>query len=325
MPHPSFNLVANKILSFHNFILVSHKNPDGDAIASLTSLGMGLELMNKNVNIVTFDPIPETFGFLSGVEKIKNEIGELPEKCLVILLDCATIKRTGFEDNAALNNKIEIIAIDHHPKETGAIEGLICPKAAATAEIIFDLLEFLKIDIDHNIATSLLTGILTDTGGFKHSNTSPQTLRIAAKLLARGVSLTKITESVFGQKNLNILKIWGRALARIKIDPKIKMGTSIITNKDIEKENINPSEISGISSIMNTAREINFALLLTELNNTTKGSLRSEKEKGIDVAEIAKLFNGGGHKLAAGFEIKGNIKKNIADITEKISQKLKLH
>lgn len=325
MPHPSFNLIADKILSFDDFVLVSHKNPDGDAIGSLAGLGMGLELINKRVSIVVFDSIPKTFDFLSGVKKIKNEIGELPEKCLIILLDCATLKRTGFENNAALANKTEIICIDHHPKEAEAIDGLICPKAAATAEIIFTLLEFLKIDIDHNIATCLLTGILTDTGGFKHSNTSPKTLQIAAKLLARGVSLTKITESVFGQKDLNILKIWGRALARIKIDPKIKMGTSIITNKDIKKENINPSEISGISNIMNTAREINFALLLTEFNNTTKGSLRSEKEKGIDVAEIAKLFNGGGHKLAAGFEIKGNIKKNIADITEKISQKLKLH
>lgn len=317
-----FAFISNKINTFNDIILIGHKNPDGDAVGSLTALALGLESLNKNVQMAIIDPVPKMFAFLNGVNKITDKFTPSPNK-LIILIDCGTFKRTGFIIGENLKHQLNAICIDHHPREKDTVEGINCTNASATAEIIFELLNKLNIDINHTIAVSLLTGILTDTGGFQHSNTTSKTLKIAAKLLSRGVPLTKISESVFRHKDINILKIWGRALARIKIDPETKMATSIITKKEINKSDIKQSEISGISSIINTAREINFALLLTEFNNTTKGSLRSEKGKGINVAKIAQLFNGGGHPLAAGFEMEGGLKKNISKINTKITGNMK--
>lgn len=319
---PSIRPILQKINDFDRFVLIGHKNPDGDAVGSLTGLALGLEAINKQVEILLCDPVPKTFLFLPAIGRVKRDIGTITNKHLVILVDCAKLKRTGFEDLEGLSYN-NVVSIDHHLIEEGDIDGLKNPEASATAEIIYELLGYLGIEINNNIATCLLTGILTDTGGFQHSNTNSKTLKVTAKLLARGVPLTKISKAVFQKKDIGILKIWGRALARIKIDPEIKMATSVITQDDMDKSNLNPSEISGVSSMMNTAREINFALLLTELNNTTKGSLRSEKGRGIDVAEIAKLFNGGGHKLAAGFEVKGGLKKNISEISRKIVKRFK--
>ncbi len=135
--------------------------------------------------------------------------------------------------------------------------------------------------------------------------------------------MSKITKKIFRNKNKTTLKLWGRALARIKKDTKTGLAFSIITYDDLKKCGVSPEDLSGLSNIISTAQEARFALLLTEYEKgKLSGSLRSEKFKGVDVSRIAKLFNGGGHKFASGFKIEGSGKESFLKIKEKLEESL---
>jgi phosphoesterase RecJ-like protein len=153
-------------------------------------------------------------------------------------------------------------------------------------------------------------GILADTGKLQHSNTNPKVMHAAAELLNRGALVSKIFKTISSGNNFSTLKIWGKALEKAKINPKTGMIVTAITKKDLEECNASHEDTSEISSILNTVPETSFSLVLSERNDgVVKGSLRSEKYKGVDVSEIAHKFGGREHKLARGFEIKGKIKE----------------
>ena len=156
----------------------------------------------------------------------------------------------------------------------------------------------------------LLTGIYTDTGGFQHTNVSAKTLRVASELMSRGAKLRNISDNVSNHKSPSMLKLWGLALDRITHLPDIKLVYSVITRADIENVGATDQDLAGVVNLINTAAEDVAALLLYETGDgKIKGSLRTESSK-IDVARIAKLFGGGGHKKAAGFLIEGHLKKS---------------
>jgi phosphoesterase RecJ-like protein len=155
-----------------------------------------------------------------------------------------------------------------------------------------------------------MLGILSDTGVFQHSNTTPRIMEIASHLMKKGAPVSKIVQTTFSNKNICTLKLWGRAFDRAKINSRNGMIVSVLTEKDMEECSATTEDIAQVASILNTVPGTKFSLILSERGDgLVKGSLRSEEYKGVDVSKIAAQFGGGGHKLASGFEVKGRIQE----------------
>ncbi len=231
---------------------------------------------------------------------------------LIITVDTAATQQLGrfYEDNVKLFTDLPVINIDHHPsnEEFGRIN-YVDIMASATTEIVMGLIEEMeevteKSLFDEEVATLLLAGIITDTGSFQHSNTSPRSFANAAKLIKRGARQQEIIQHVYKTKHLTTLKLWGRVLSNIRIDKPHRFLWSMITKKDLQETGSNIDETGDIiDELMSNAPDIDVVLLLKEKEgNILSGSLRTISET-IDATVIAGLFGGGGHSKAAGFKI----------------------
>ena len=321
---PNFSEAINLIKSNKDILILTHKNPDGDAVGSVLGLAEALGCLDKNVECFSKDAVPDVFKFLPNVAIIKNQTN-LKNYDLVILLDCALFSRTGLNNIKDIVDSFNnLLVIDHHPErtvESGYLDSyasIVDCSASSTAVLIHNLLKELNLKITKDIAHCLLTGIFTDTGGFQHSNTDAQTLQAAAELMKKGPRVDKIAKNIFNSKSVSAIKLWGKALARIQRDENTEMVVSYLSKKDIEECGAKQEDISGLVSVINMVSDAKFSLLLTESDdNKIRGSLRSEEYKGIDVSRIAKSLGGGGHKLASGFEMKGG---DVKDGVEKIKE-----
>ncbi len=222
-------------------------------------------------------------------------------------------------------NNPNIITIDHHIDKGSSHIGKvkIIELASSTAEIIYHYLNYSKINIDQNIATCLLSGIIGDTGGFLHSNTSHKTLSIAGELLTKGVGINKITKQILNNKSLiDNSKNLGKILSNIKKYPEIGLVYLIINNQDFSSWYKAYSD--NLVSLINTVKDCKWALLLVEYDSgKTKASLRSEEYSGVDVSKFANFFGGGGHKLASGFKIDKKPEK-VLELLVKEAKKQKI-
>lgn len=320
--------LKEKVSGFSEYKIFTHKNPDGDALGSVLALKKILEAENKSAEVFVFSSIGRQFYFLPGIEKIriqKEFSGGADEPALFVLVDCASWPRTGFSffDFA----KKEAITIDHHPKKQGgeplAVE-IIDPSASSAAEIIFTLARKMNWKIDPEISFCLLAGILSDTGAFMHSNTSPEALAAVSALMKNGVNIKKIADNLFRKNEFpGRLKLFGEVLARVSLEPRIRMAFSFAKDGDMKKHGAKEEDLSGLANLLSGIPESGFGMLLIETGaGKIKVSLRSETHKGIDVARIARIFGGGGHKLAAGFEIEGKIEERFEMIKEKIAKEI---
>lgn len=231
---------------------------------------------------------------------------------LVIVLDCSEPSQLQYlyENNKQIFTENPVINIDHHPtnKYFGKVN-VVDPEASSTSEILVSIIESLGQNLmDANIATYLLTGIIYDTWSFQNSNTTPKALTVAAQLCATGARKEEIIRYVLKAKPVSTLKLWGRILANIKEDKEHKLVWSKITYNDLEECRV--GEEAQTSALMNQflghALGANVVLLLKEIEpKKIAGSFRTSKEGVINVAKLAKLFDGGGHPAAAGFIIEG--------------------
>jgi phosphoesterase RecJ-like protein len=309
--------VIEKIHSFNKILIMIHENPDGDTLAAASAIFQVLEKMQKTAEMVCKDDIPRPFLFLPETRKIKKDFlfGDFD---IILAIDCGDIRRTGFDlrlKNFARKKSKFLINIDHHPKNDLhkiANLNLVDYGASSTSEIIWEMLQRVNIEIDKNIATALLTGLYTDTGGFKHSNTSKKTLEIASELLKHGARIKLITRNVSLNKTVPAMKLWGVALTRLHRNSKLKIISSVITREDLKKCQASYEDIAGVVNLINTIPDSKAAILFFETpENTIRASIRTEASS-VDVSRLAAIFGGGGHKKAAGFTIDGRfeIQKN---------------
>jgi phosphoesterase RecJ-like protein len=304
--------VFNFLNKYKNYLVIIHQKPDGDCVASSLAIKLYLENLKKNCQIVLVDRLYEKYQILPGADEIKEV--ENVQKFLkqnrfqaVIAIDCGALALSGIDRKILA--KYPILNIDHHPiKELFGDINYVFPQAAATSEILYDLFKLWKIRLDRKMATLLFTGILTDTGGFKHSNTDLAVLKKAADLQKHGINIAKLTKSLFNTRSIASLKILGMVLSRIKINKKYRIIYSLITERDKKKYNVKDEDLEGISNFLNSSPEISASLLLYEKEGQIKGSLRTEREN-IDVSALAGILGGGGHKKASGFKIPGYLTK----------------
>lgn len=305
-------LKALNLISKHkNILLITHRNPDGDAIGSTLGFYLTLMKLGKNPKPFCIDPLPSNFSFLPESSQVVNHF-DIKDFDMIIILDCGSPSQMGLgedKEKEILNSNLPLINIDHHISNPRfASINIVESGAAACAQIIYYLISELKVKINKYIATCLLTGLYTDTGSFMHDNTTPEVLKIASELLVLGGRYNKISSNI-RLKTIPALRLWGRALSRIQKDRQLGIATSIITKKDLSECQASYDDLSGVVSLINTIPNIKATLLLSEREGgEIKGSLRSEVG-GLDVSKVAAVLGGGGHPRASGFSVKGRLKK----------------
>ncbi len=262
-------------------------------------------------------------------ENISFKEGDYPYD-LIIVLDCPNIEQVGdiCTDNQDLFDNTDVISIDHHLNHDrfGTVN-VSEDKAAATAEIMVSIIEALGQTngrsvnlIDKHVATALLTGLMTDTGSFQNSNTTPKSLTVAAQMHASGADHATIINRVFNTRPISKLRLWGKALAHLKEDKPLRFAWATLSKQDFVASQADEEQTSGlIDTLIKTTADTDFVLLLSERKDGVHGSLRSIKP-GFDVESLAKLFNGGGHKQAAAFFVPN---ANVAEYEQRIINTLR--
>jgi phosphoesterase RecJ-like protein len=288
-----------------------HENPDGDTLGAASVMYQVLKKMGKDPAMVCRDTVPKPFLFLPEMDKVQSDMlfGDYE---IIIVIDCGDMRRTGFPDRLKefVRKKKVLINIDHHPKNDLhkiANINFTDTNVSSTSEIIWELLNKLEIEIDKNMATALLTGLYTDTGGFKHSNTTPKTLQISAELMRHGAKIKQITKNVSLNKSVSAMKLWGIALSRLHRHSVYKISSSVLTRKDLERCHATDDDISGVVNLINTIPDSRAAILFFETTDgKIRASIRTEDDE-TDVSRLAGIFGGGGHKKASGFTIDGKL------------------
>ena len=311
-----------------NILIATHVNPDGDAIGSSLAMGLALEVLGKRVTFYTENPIPAVYRFLPETDRMVDEIGVKDEFQTAIILDCGDIYRVG--DVASTIQQIPIIInIDHHITNTKfGTYSLIDTSACATAEIVYRLIKKMKAPINNIIAISIYTGIMTDTGSFRFSNTNRDSFAICEEMVSLGVNPYLVAQHVYGTYSLGRIKLLNRAIDSIEISENGKLSVMTVTKEMFDETNTNPDDVDGLINYAKRIEDVKVAALIFEQNRNNSGddnqktyhvSLRSDET--VDVGAIATFFGGGGHTNAAGFSIESTlagIKAKILNLANKL-------
>lgn len=292
-------------------VCICHQNPDGDAIGSVLGLQQLLASAYNNIPVVAYciDPAPTAFNYLPLVQLLSTFVPQPND--VYIFVDTATAKLTGLEAAlpALFTKEYLTICIDHHVSNAQFADlNIICTTVASTCEIVYELAVASNWQITPTIATCLYTGLLTDTGGFLHSNTTASTYKNAAQLVRLGAAQNTVVTNVFRTAKVSTLRLWGRVLEKIHITPE-GGAISAVTKRDFAATNADYTELTGAIDYLNSVPGMRFSLLLSERDGKVKGSLRTLRDD-IDVAKMATVFDGGGHTKAAGFSVDGALEEN---------------
>ena len=292
--------------------LISHINPDGDAVGSVSGLLLGLQSLGKEVTATLVHGVPEIFSFIPGSDQVMTTLPSQDSFDLCLLLDANDLNRTGaMEEMRGIGKSGKLGGVDHHPKGDLAQytkATMHDTDAASTTQIIYSLLLELGCKITPAIATALLTGLYTDTGGFQYSNTSNNALEVAADLMRHGGRLQKIVQEISHSKSLSGLKLLGFALERLKLTCNGRCAVSVVTHEDITTTGASSEDLGGIIGNFCSLPGIQVSLLLSELEpGIIRGSLRTGDQYSVNVSRLGKLLGGGGHPKASGFAINGSI------------------
>lgn len=309
----------DSIKTSKNILIISHVNPDGDTLGSMLALrDIIYKNYKKKPEMMVISKIPKMYEFMDGLKEAKH-LSQFDNSMiydLVILTDVAALDR--IFDAQIFYEKAKIkIAIDHHKtNKYDADIRVVEEEASSTGEVIFKLAENHGWKIDEKIAEALYTAILTDTGGFRHDNTSALALEFASKLVSAGAKPQWIYKNCYEMKSKNFVMFQAYCLNKAQFAENSKIAYITVYNKDIEKFSGEDDLTEGLVERLRTIDSTEVAFLLKEIENKMfKVSMRSKR---IDVAEVTSVFNGGGHKFAAGCVIRGSaedcINKLIAEI-----------
>ncbi|MCH5252350.1 MAG: bifunctional oligoribonuclease/PAP phosphatase NrnA [Lachnospiraceae bacterium] len=311
------NQLMNAVEKADTIAIGGHTRPDGDCIGSCMGLYSYITTVYPNKKVsVYLEEFPESFSYLSAEEAFlpKAEVYDL-----FISLDCGDAERLG--DAGEVMEKAKFVFnVDHHITNTKfGDENDVRPDASSTCQILYTLMEDEKIP--YETACALYTGIIYDTGVFKHSNTTAETMQIAGRLMDKGIPFGKIIDGSFYMKSYKQLQIMGRCLLESVRILNNRCVFSVVTKSVMDFYEAKPSDLDGVIDEMRTTEGIEVAILLSERESGSfKVSMRSNDI--VDVSKIAKYFGGGGHVRAAGCTIEGSPFDAINNLTEHIEKQL---
>lgn len=366
------------IRSSQNILILTHQDPDGDALGSALALQAALKKIEKTADVAISGRLNPSLEFLPGVSALSKKLeassdllltidtrstgedlrlghkksaedhrvtiiispqrGTLvpedvtitrsgPKYDLVIVLDTADLSLLGdiLADFPDLLYETPTISIDHHPTNSYfAKVNWVDMTSTSTAEMLVSLIESLgrqETLLDADIATCLLTGLITDTDSFQNMNTTPKSLTVAAQLIAAGARQQEIVEKIYRTKRFITLKLWGKILSNIQENRELRFAWATLRESEMREVGADPDESKGglIDELLKSIANVDFVFLLSEKGEEIHGSLRSVKPS-YNVAEIAKLFGGGGHVPAAGFALNGTLDQQEQQIIRKITE-----
>jgi phosphoesterase RecJ-like protein len=295
-----------------------HIDPDGDALGSVLALTLGLRRLGKTVHPTwgqTPPKVPAQYDFMPGADGFESP-ADVPVAPLFVALDCGAADRLGSLQRTAAEAKT-LINIDHHRGNPDFGElNVVIADASSTAEIVAALLRDAGATIDRDIATCLWVGLVTDTGRFQHSNASPSSLRLGADLVELGVPVADIAHDVFESSPFDYLKLVGRVLERAELVQPARFVHSWVTVHDMIETGVARDEMDTLIDLIRSTRAAMVAALFKEEDDGTwRVSMRS---RGPNVGEIARSYGGGGHDLAAGFNVPSR-ERAVREIAERLS------
>lgn len=309
----------NKLISeSKNILIVAHRSPDEDAVGSALALKLAFKKQGIESSIFIDSYSPREYRFLPGYNLINSKLDNY-EFDLVFALDYGDSKRLSIDPLIEKKNP-KIVTFDHHlgtgKNHIGEIK--ILKQASSTTELIYCFLKESGWSIDRDIATCILAGIICDTNGFFHANTSHKAMTIVAELSFQGLGINKVIKQVLNNNNLVAMdsNILTQVIDQVEKYPELNLAYLIIKNSNFKTWH--KTDFNNLISAINSIGDCRWALLLVEYEKgKTKASLRSEEYKGVDVSKIASLFGGGGHKLAAAFRIDKKPEKVFNEIIRK--------
>lgn len=295
-----------------NFIIGCHLHPDGDAIGSLLALGLALETAGKKVEMVVPDGVPGTFRFIGGTEKIIEAPTFTPE--VIISVDCAEKSRLLLPPETFAPG-VPVVNIDHHISNTLFGDfNYVQPEAAATGEIIYNILTAGGFVLDHRAAEALYTAVATDTGFFRFSNTNSRVLTLVAELVETyGLSPGHIAAQVYEEKSYDSLRLLGEVLSTLRMTENKKIAWMLLKHELLTKYGVSLEETESFVNHATSIQGVEVGLFFKEVNpGEVKVSWRSRVS--VDVSRLAARFGGGGHARAAGCTINAPLSQAVAEV-----------
>jgi bifunctional oligoribonuclease and PAP phosphatase NrnA len=294
-------------------LLASHTNPDGDAIGALLAMGIALEKRGCQVALYNESSIPAVYRFLPAVDRIQKQLTDWRHFDTAVIMDCGVLNRVGSAADAIATIPV-VINIDHHITNTRFGQyHLVDVNACATSEIVYRLIQAMDLDVDVAMATAIYTGILTDTGSFRFSNTNQAAFSICEAMVAAGVKPSTVAQHVYGTYSLGRIKLLNLALDSIEISNNGYLSIMTVTREMLADTGTQPEDADGLINYARRIRDVKVAALIHELENGGESknrkrfhvSLRSDGS--VDVSGIAMKFGGGGHAGAAGFSAESSL------------------
>ncbi len=306
--------VVAELLRRPAFVMVSHVKPDGDTLGAGLALGLALKKIGKRVHYFQQDPVPRNLRFLPDSEHVSRAIpGDLPDDTLWVFGDMSSTSRAGeFLPNIDRDN---ILDIDHHlgNDHFGALNYVLTHECS-TGACVVHLLRGLGAEIDPGIATCLLTTIMTDTGGFMHSNTTPDVLRLSAELMERGANKEQITEEIFANKRLAAVLLLGRALSEAQTAHGGRYIWSYVDEAMLAQTRADGEDTEEIVNHLRSVEGVEAAALFKAYDGDIRVSLRSSGR--INVQAAAARLGGGGHFRASGLTFVGALPDAVRAVEE---------
>lgn len=312
--------IIEKIKSSEKIVILTHETPDGDAIGSTLAMKMALKQLGKESDVIIRE-YPKGFDFLPGRNDVKSDT-DVEKYDLAISLDCSDFKR--LVGNEYFEKAKQTIVIDHHGsnKMYGDFN-FVNPVAPACCQILIGMFEYFDIKIDKELGSCILTGIITDTGGFRYSGVTPETFEFTADLLAKGVNVSDIYKRVLETKTKPNFELMKRTINRMEFLESGKVTFTYITNQDLKEVNAGIGDHEGLVEIGRDIEGVEVSIFIRQKEqeeNAYKVSMRSNEY--VNVSDICFRFGGGGHEKAAGALIQGNIEQVKQKILNEVKKVL---
>lgn len=313
--------IIEEIKKAESIVILTHETPDGDAIGSSLAMKVALKKLGKNADVIIRE-VPKIFNFLPESGEIKKDT-DIEKYDLAISLDCADFKR--LVGNEYFESAKQTIVIDHHGsnKMYGDIN-FVNPVSPACCQILIGMFQYFEIDIDRELGTCILTGIITDTGGFRYSGVTTETFEFTAELLEKGVNVSDIYKRVLDTKTKANFELTKRAIDRMEFLEDGKVTFTYITNTDLLEVNAEIGDHEGLVEIGRDIEGVEVSVFIRqkdEEKNTYKVSMRSNEY--VNVSDVCLMFGGGGHEKAAGAIVQGDIEQVKQKILKELKKVLK--
>lgn len=312
--------ILKQIQKAEKIVILTHESPDGDAVGSSLAMKLIVEKLEKTADVI----IPEysrLFNFLPSAEAIMTD-SEIKNYDLAISVDCATLKRMAKKEY--FENAKSTIVIDHHGSNTmyGDLN-YVNPASPACCEVIAGMLKYYEIDITKDIGTCLMTGIITDTGGFRHVGITPETFEFTADLIRLGVDVPDIYKRTLNTKTRANFELSKKVMDRMEILEDGKITFTYMNKKDEEEVGAEPGDHEGLVEIGRDIEGVEVSIFIRQKENEEAYKISMRSGNKVNVSDICFLFGGGGHPRAAGALIQGNVEQVKEKLMKEVRKALK--